>query len=88
MGLMRNLGQFIGHIAAGFRTDASRGAAGTGGAGATGSAGESGDRRQRRETNRRVEQREESDGVILRRTIIEEVEMPAPRTGESNDHAS
>ena len=88
MGIMRNLGQFIGHIAAGFRTDAARGTAGTGGAGATGSAGESGGRRQCRETSRRVEQREGSDGVILRRTIIEEVEMPAPRSGGSNDHAS
>ncbi len=75
MGLMRNLGQFVGHLVAGFRADPA-----AGGSGAAPGA--------RRETRRTVDEARGPEGVILRRTIIDEVEVPAPRRPEASDHAS
>lgn len=67
---MRSLGQFFGHVAKGIRTkpgdDAPRGAGAD-------------DRARCVEVDRRVEE-EHRDGVILRRTTIEEVEVPARRS--------
>jgi len=59
VGLMRNLGRFFGHLAAGARSSP------------TGT--------ERREVRRTVEETAQADGVVLRRTVIEEVEVPARR---------
>lgn len=41
-----------------------------------------------REVHRTVSEESRPDGVVLRRTVIEEVEVPAPRESEAkNDHA-
>lgn len=66
VGLMRNLGQFVGHVVSGFRS------------------GPRPERGARVEMSRTSEERRGAEGVILRRTVIDEVEMPA----EKNDHAS
>lgn len=82
VGLMRNLGQFVGHVVSGFRSDprAVRSA-----------------RVDRIEMHRATEERRGADGVILRRTVIDEVELPADRAthgagergaAEKDDHAS
>ncbi|MFO0894432.1 MAG: hypothetical protein U0574_05680 [Phycisphaerales bacterium] len=65
-GLMRSLGRFFGHIVAGVRTPAAR-AGGSAGSGAT---------------RRTVESETREDGVVLRRTTIEEVRYPPGRTPE------
>lgn len=77
MGIMRNLGQFVGHIVAGFRADPRRGSS-------SGVRGE----RERHELHRSTQERRGEDGVILRRTVIEEVEMPATPRQEKDNHAS
>lgn len=61
--LMRSLGLFFGHVARGIRTKPGDDAP---------------EGRTRHEVGRRVEV-EERDGVVLRRTTIEEVELPAGR---------
>jgi len=82
VGLMRNLGQFVGHLVAGIRSDPRA------------------EKRERVVVDRRVDERENAEGVVLRRTVIEEVELPGAPTrpaserrpnggaAESNDHAS
>ncbi|MBX3354951.1 MAG: hypothetical protein KF724_04555 [Phycisphaeraceae bacterium] len=68
VGLMRNLGRFVGHIAAGLRASP----------GAT----------ERHEVRRTIEESTRDDGVILRRTVIEEIEVRSGDTGgpaASND---
>jgi len=67
VGLMRNLGRFVGHLAAGVRSKP--------GAPAT------------KEVRRSVEEETRQDGVVLRRTVIEEVEVPTARAEETNEHA-
>lgn len=59
VGLMRNLGRFLGHVMAG--VTASPGAAAP------------------REVRRTVETESREDGVVLRRTVIEEVDVPRGR---------
>ena len=67
--LMRSLGAFFGHIAKGISTDVTRQPAKTA------------DEPDVREVRRTIEEEETPDGVVLRRTIIEEVELrSAPRT--------
>jgi hypothetical protein len=71
---MRSLGEFFGHIVHGIKTDPSKGAGGPEGEPA------------RTVTRQTVEEetRQTPEGpVVLRRTIIEEVELPKPpATGE------
>ena len=66
---MRSLGLFVGHVARGIRAKPGNDAPGEG--------------RTRREVGRHVEE-EERDGVVLRRTTIEEVELPAGRSPVSS----
>jgi hypothetical protein len=63
---MRSLGAFFGHIARGIRTDVT--AKTDGGANTS----------DVREVRRTVEEEETAEGVVLRRTIIEEVELRGP----------
>lgn len=59
--LMRSLGEFVGHIAHGLRTDP---------------AGE-------RRVVRHETEEEDRDGVILRRTTIEEIELKQPASSST-----
>ncbi len=70
--IMQSLGEFVGHIAEGIRTDPTK-----------------------REVSRTVEETRRDDGVILRRTVIEEVELrpgtkppqPEAETKDETNHA-
>jgi hypothetical protein len=81
---MRSLGEFVGHIAHAIRTDPNKPGGTEEGAGEVGEksasgAGEPGEGGERQLTRRTVEeeQRDTPQGkVTLRRTIIEEVELP------------
>jgi len=81
--LMRSLGQFVGHVAKGIRTRP-----GADAPSADAPAAPDGLPTRRHEVDRRVEE-EHRDGVILRRTTIEEVEYPdqrpAPPSSDSPD---
>jgi hypothetical protein len=69
--LMRSLGLFFGHVADGIRAKP--------GADSETEASATTERDARRiEVDRRVEE-EQRDGMIIRRTTIEEVELPASR---------
>jgi hypothetical protein len=59
--LARSLGQFVGHIARAFRSDAGRSS--------------------KRMTVRKTVEQEQRGDMILRRTTIDEVEIPAPAPG-------
>ena len=58
--LMRSLGEFFGHVVKGIRTDPAAPPA----------------RPAPTEVRRPVEEEKRPDGVVLRRTVIEEVELP------------
>lgn len=77
---MQSLGEFFGHIAHGIRTDPTQ----------------QDQQRSQHEVKRTVEETRREDGVILRRTVIEEVELrpgtepptgPASRPAKEDDHA-
>ena len=68
VGLMRNIGRFVGHIVSGVQSSPTKSA--------------------RQEVSRSIEQETRPDGVILRRTVIEEVEVPAPSAESSNEQNS
>jgi hypothetical protein len=59
---MRSLGAFVGHIAHAVRSDPRRVATTA----------------RTREIRREVEEEARPDGLVLRRTTIEEIEVPAP----------
>lgn len=65
--LLRSLGEFVGHIAKGVKTDPAKDQP----------AAEEQTPRKVEEVSRTTETRTTDDGVILRRTTIEEVEFPA-----------
>ena len=62
-GLMRSLGQFVGHIAKAVKTDVSEGS----------------ERRELSRTVEEEERETEGGKVTLRRTVIEEIEVEKPR---------
>ena len=65
-GLMRSLGQFVGHIAKAVKTDVSAGS----------------ERREVSRTVEEEERETEGGKVTLRRTVIEEIEVEKPLDGE------
>lgn len=59
---MRSLGEFVGHVFKGIRTDPAK-----------------------KVVRKEVQEQRRDDGVILRRTTIEEVEIPRKRNAAHND---
>jgi hypothetical protein len=60
--LMRSLGEFVGHVAKGVKTDPAAGS----------------EKPKRTEVKRTVEEREDEHGVVYRRTTIDEIEIQTP----------